>query len=176
MDVISQPLSDTQDLLDLNRNLQSEIYAIHAENQYLLHEIQRLLTENYELLAEINTDVDMVAFRVAGAFIATVHHTMSDNVFDDQHRIVVLTEFQSNPFMLRLEPAWIAQLDVGETYVFEIETPILTRSLAEIERPGGILLGIDSPVSVLSIRIAEEYERGLPPYGMTLKRVLVDDN
>ena len=33
MDVISQPLSDTQDLLDLNRNLQSEIYAIHAENQ-----------------------------------------------------------------------------------------------------------------------------------------------
>jgi len=77
--------------------------------------------------------------------------------------------------MLRFEPAWITQLDVEETYVFEIEILILTLSLAEFERPGGIL-GIDSPVSVLSIRIVEEYERGLPPYGMTLKRVLVDDN
>ncbi|MCL2365191.1 MAG: hypothetical protein FWC71_11065 [Defluviitaleaceae bacterium] len=189
-DVHAQPPYDNQELQNAYQRLQSENQALQLEIQTLISEIEQLLTENHDLQvnmdrwltennylqAELNSEEKMFEVTATGAITATVRHTMSDHVFDEQHRIVILTQFQGLPFMLRLDPQIVAQLEIEETYVFEIEdTPLGAMTLFEYQRlawgsPIGIGIFFDRQLNIRSIRIAEEHELGLNSYNMTLRR------
>ena len=198
-DVHAQPPYYNQELQNAYQRLQSENQALNQEIQDLLSDMERLLTESQNLssenqvvraelhavelnLTELNAEEEMFNVKATGAITATVRHTMSDHVFDEQHLIVILTQFQGLPFMLRLDPQIVAQLEIGETYVFEIEdTTLGVTSLREYQRlawgsPIGIGIFFDRQLNIRSVRIAEEGELGVNSYYMTLKRVLVDND
>ena len=68
------------------------------------------------------TNAQTVTVWVSGDFTATVHAVMSDFVSDEQNRTAVVTLFQDMPFVLRLSPELCAQLQVGESYTFIVES------------------------------------------------------
>ena len=62
----------------------------------------------------------MVHAQLEGSFLATVRGVIPDYVLDDSTPLIaILTTFQSGPF-LALVGEEAAQLEVGESYIFQI--------------------------------------------------------
>jgi hypothetical protein len=160
------------------------IEEITTQNSFLREGIRQLSDEILELQTQLsalqeaaeNSADEMMEAMVTGSFVATVRHIMPDFVFDERPRIAVLTEFQSGPVLFRLDPEIISQLEIGKTYVFEVEdTPVGKISMGEYGRWGTYALERQSHLNIRSIRLAEEHEKGVTPEGIGLRYILTSE-
>jgi len=97
-----------------------ELFSANQELELIRREFD-LLSQHSERLQNIVTTLETDEAVIAGNFVATIRHLMPNYVLDNQLRVAVLTEFQSNPFILEMDVNIIQQLTVGQTYFFEIE-------------------------------------------------------
>lgn len=95
----------------------------------------------------------------SGGFTATVHALMQDYVLDESLSVAVVTTFQDYPFTVCLGEELCAQLEVGETYVFEIEETTVTLYGGHIPDLRTALACYGLRVS--GVRVAQEEEMGV---------------
>lgn len=130
--------------------------AVVRERDALRAELQEAQAEMQELLDEPDT----VTVTLKGSFTATVRALIPDYVTDyETPRMAVVTLFQSTPFTIYSD-SFTDQLEVGETYVFEIKENTVEVPLEEYER------GFPDPEEMMLLwvsgfRPAEESDCGL---------------
>lgn len=80
---------------------------------------------------ELNNKVQMLEDKLnnvivsgtcSGYIVATVRGFSQDYVSDEEDKMAIISEFQSNPFMIELTPAQIELIELGSSYVFRIRT------------------------------------------------------
>lgn len=137
-----------------------EYDAVVQERDALLAE-----AELQELQAQ-EASPDTVTVKVKGEFTATVWELIPDYVTDyETPRMAVVTLFQSTPFTLFGVDA--DRLEVGETYVFEVEMDRCQDITREEYESGSLLtpeiiLPMYHPyIRISGFRLAEEKDCGL---------------
>ncbi|WP_300755494.1 hypothetical protein [uncultured Oscillibacter sp.] len=137
-----------------------EYDAVVQERDALLAE-----AELQELQAQ-EASPNTVTVKVTGEFTATVRALIPDYVTDDETpRMAVVTLFQSTPFTLFGVDA--DRLEVGETYVFEVEMDRCQDITREEYESGSLLtpeiiLPMYHPyIRISGFRLAEEKDCGL---------------
>ena len=137
-----------------------EYDAVVQERDALLAE-----AELQELQAQ-EASPNTVTVKVTGEFMATVRALIPDYVTDDETpRMAVVTLFQSTPFTLVGVDA--DRLEVGETYVFEVEMDRCQDITREEYESGSLLtpeiiLPMYHPyIRISGFRLAEEKDCGL---------------
>lgn len=137
-----------------------EYDAAVRERDALETEMQAAQTE----LQELRDQTEMVAVRVTGTFTATVSDLIPDYVTDGETpRMAVVRLFQCAPFTIYT--AGLTQdLEVGETYVFEVKDEYTEITREEYETKS--LLNPETAVSFYNLwisgfRPAEEKDCGL---------------
>lgn len=89
--------------------------------QQVCDERDGLKEELQELKSTISLEADTMQATISGTFTATVRDLIPDYVSDDKTPLMaVVTLFQSTPFTI-YTGAITEQLEIGETYVFEIK-------------------------------------------------------
>ena len=108
---------------------EKEYGAVVQERDTLQAELQETQAE----LQELRDKTGNVTVKIKGSFTATVRALIPDYVFDSETpQMAVVTLFQSTPFTI-YSGSFTEQLEVGETYVFEIREETLEVSLEEYE-------------------------------------------
>ena len=106
-----------------------------SEEQYnqVCAERDALQAELDLLKAEDGKD-EILKARVSGTFTATVRHIIPGYVVDNTTpKVAVVTPFQDVPYALYVDDI-AEQLEIGETYVFEVEPKEVEITLQEYER------------------------------------------
>lgn len=133
--------------------------AVCTERDALRTELQETQTE----LQELRDTPDRMTVKIKGDFIATVRALIPDYETDyETPRVAVVTLFQSTPFTV-YTGAFTGQLEVGETYVFEIKEQAVEISLEEYEYsfPDPEVVFPQYNLCLSGFRLAEEGEGGL---------------
>lgn len=134
--------------------------AVVRERDALETEMQAAQTE----LQELRDQTEMVAVRVTGTFTATVSDLIPDYVTDGETpRMAVVRLFQCAPFTIYTADL-TQDLEVGETYVFEVKDKYTEITREEYETKS--LLNPETAVSFYNLwiscfRPAEEKDCGL---------------
>ncbi|MBZ4670588.1 MAG: hypothetical protein JG769_892 [Oscillospiraceae bacterium] len=107
---------------------------------------------------------DAVNAKITGSFCATVRWVGPDYCLDDSTpNTVMLTLFQSAPFLIFPGEEAASKLEVGKTYYFEIEdTPIGSIPKSEFDK--GVITEkafVLYPIKIKAFRLAKEDEMGL---------------
>ena len=107
----------------------------NSDDMVARSDYEAVCAERDQLAAELaQATGDTVRAQLGGSFQATVRGVIPDYVLDDSTPLIaILTTFQSGPF-LALVGEKAAQLEVGESYIFQIAaTEIGEISAAELE-------------------------------------------
>ena len=122
-----------------------------------------LLSQNERLSIELESERETVDAKVSGAFVATVRHIIPDYTLDNTTpRIAILTQFQSEPFMLYLGEEMAAKLEAGKTYYFEVDdTPVGEIPVVEFEKGYYYIEQGTYRLNIKSVREPTEGEGGL---------------
>lgn len=141
-----------EELREFEEQREQELAALQADLQYLQKQQEK--------------SPDTVTVKVTGEFTATVRALIPDYVTDDETpRMAVVTLFQSTPFTLFGVDA--DRLEVGETYVFEVEMDRCQDITREEYESGSLLtpeiiLPMYHPyIRISGFRLAEEKDCGL---------------
>lgn len=136
--------------------------TVVRERDALLGEAEFRELQAQEAAPSTNT----VSVKLKGSFTATVRALIPDYVTDDETpRMAVVTLFQSTPFTLFGVDA--DRLEVGETYVFEVEMDRCQDITREEYESGSLLtpeiiLPMYHPyIRISGFRLAEEKDCGL---------------
>jgi len=111
--------------------------------------------------------------KITGAFVATVRVIMPDYTLDDTTpRMVILQEFQGNPFLLWVGEEIATQLMAGQTYYFAVEdTPIGEIPLTEFHQGYYYPDKHTYPLyNIKSVRAPEDGETGLSAPSLRYER------
>ncbi len=111
-----------------------------------------------------NSDINAVNAKITGSFCATVRWIGPDYCLDDSTpNTVMLTCFQSEPFLIFPGEEIASKLEVGKIYYFEVQdTPIGNISKSEFDK--GIIVETAFalyPIKIKAFRIANQDEWGL---------------
>lgn len=151
------------------------------ENQLTEEQYKKVCAERDALrtqLQEMQNNVpeketELITVKISGGFTATVRGLIPDYVLDGwTPREAIVTEFMSDPYTLYVGDL-AQQLEIEETYVFEIEPEIVQVSESELKR-----INICDPKTVIyfrltisNVRIAGDDEIGLASKSLTYERV-----
>lgn len=126
--------------------------------------------------AEENTDGKNTAeqteskTQISGSFTATVRDIIPDYVLDDTTPLMgVLTLFQDSPFTVYLGENLVSKVEIGETYVFTIETVSVEDSVDEVMSMSVPSLFYTYGLKIVDVRPAEESETGLDSLGLSFE-------
>lgn len=145
---------ERDELLIQKANLESEYLGVLEERDDLL--------QRYEI----------VPATITGQFTATDRATLPDYVMGDTtHTVAIVNCFQDSPFAVYLGARLISQVEIGKTYVFEIEETEIQLQRQQCDGP------LPSPaeavalygVEVAAVRKAEENDLGLNGYHLEYK-------
>ena len=99
---------------------------------------------------------------VYGDFTATLRALTPDYVLDgDTPQVAILTLFQDTPFTLYIGYEKAYELEVGNTYTFELQTTEIEADPDELEYPDPTYFLRKYNIGIENIRPAEEEELGL---------------
>lgn len=126
------------------------------------------LKNEYELnVALPSEDNNPTKVNVSGYFTATVRAVMPDYAFDNVTPMVaVVTCFQSTPFTVWLGEELASQVQIGETYHFEIVEKTIDITEENVGRalPSPELSVLLYGLQVASVAVADEADYGLGSY------------
>jgi hypothetical protein len=120
------------------------------------------LQKNYQLLRE-KLDNVLVSGTCGGYLVATVRGFSQDYVSDEADKMVIVTEFQSKPFMLPLSDEQLKTLEMGKNYVFSIENKDITLISNEFAKQTNNVqqLILQYQLKISSVSSATETQSGL---------------
>lgn len=149
--------------------------AVSKERDELLIQKANLEAEYLDILEErdqLLRRYETVPATISGQFTATVRATLPDYVMGDTtHTVAIVNCFQDSPFAVYLGARLISQVEIGKTYVFEIEETEIQLQRQQCDGP------LPSPaeavalygVEVAAVRKAEENDLGLNGYHLEYK-------
>ena len=110
--------------------LQSDYNFLLAEKEALQSEFDAIRAERDALLSKNEKN----PVTISGSFTATVQLLIPDYVLDDvTPSVAVVTSFQSQPFTVYLGKDLASQIEVGESYEFEIEEKNVSLTQEQLE-------------------------------------------
>ncbi len=101
------------------------LFILGGCSQGISQEEYDTLQNNNQLLQE-KLDNVLVSGTCSGYLVATVRGFSQDYISDEADKMVIVTEFQSKPFMLTLSEEQLKTLEIGKNYVFNIENKDIT--------------------------------------------------
>jgi len=110
--------------------------AVSKERDELLIQKANLEAEYLDILEErdqLLRRYETVPATISGQFTATVRATLPDYGVDGAHRYAVVTLFQGAPFTIYLGSELTSQVEIGETYVFELEEKTIELQRHQLE-------------------------------------------
>lgn len=142
-----------------NSDVISEVQIDEAEDD----SVQEYAEENTAEQTESKT-------QISGSFTATVRDIIPDYVLDDTTPLMgVLTLFQDTPFTVYLGENLVSKVEIGETYVFTIETVSVEDSVDEVMSMSVPSLFYTYGLKIVDVRPAEESETGLDSLGLSFE-------
>lgn len=99
----------------------------------------------------------------SGYLVATVRGFSQDYVTDEEDKMVIVTEYQSAPFMIMVDSEQLETLEIGKAYVFSIDNKDITLISDEFMKQTTNIqqLLIQYQLVISSVSLATESQSGM---------------
>lgn len=145
--------------------LKLEIDSLSEKNEKLEEQIKGVKVQLDQAEKKLSKKSN---FRISGGFVATLRHLMPDYGCDDRVLgIAVVSWFQGDTFVVRIDSEIANKLEIGKSYYFEIEEKTIENTT--LEEVSQLVYTAQSYTKVIGYREPKENEIGIESTRITIE-------